>query len=198
MIEEGKHIIDKNIVEVSINYINFDGDIKTGILEVHNKVSNEVKLIFDEILDLEFPIFQIKTIDNFDFSDEISVRNNNTSGYNFRFVNNSTKLSDHSLGLAIDINPMQNPWVHPSALNIFKYDPTKKGSIVVNSKLVNIFKKYGWSWGGDWLNPDYQHFFKSGKVNNDIKNHIYNQLGIDNPFIKISKFNEFKNNLKRK
>src|SRR5574343_181368 len=140
----GKRYMDKNICKLNIEYIDFIGDKKTGVLEVHKDVKDEVLNIFNELKDINFPIFQIKTVDNYEFDDEKSVIANNTSGYNFRFVKGTTKLSDHAVGLAIDINPKQNPWVHPSALNLFKGE---KGTIELGDDIINIFSKYGWSWG---------------------------------------------------
>jgi hypothetical protein len=78
---------------------------------------------------LNFPIFKIETIDNYDYDDEKSVVANNSSGYNFRFVRGTKKTGDHSVGLAIDINPVQNPWLHPSALNLFPYKLGEKETI---------------------------------------------------------------------
>jgi len=157
---KGKKLIDNDIVKIKISFINFNGSEDTGFIEVHKNIKDEVIKIFNEIKEIRFPIFKMKTIDNYDYEDEKSVIDNNSSGYNFRFVNGTNKLSDHSIGLAIDINPTQNPWIHPSALNKFSYIPGKKGTIEKNSKIVSIFEKYGWSWGGNWKNPDYQHFFK--------------------------------------
>lgn len=198
LIQKAKSIVDKDIVTITVEYIDFDGNEKSGDLEVHKDVQNEVKSIFNEIKDLQFPIFQIKTIDNYNYDDEESVKANNSSAYNFRFVSNTTKLSDHAIGLAIDINPVQNPWIHPSALNLFPYNIDAKGTIIDNDEVVNIFKKYGWSWGGYWRNPDYQHFFKSGTVNNNIKNKLYNLLGIENPYLKTKgKVDRFKDFVKK-
>jgi len=192
-----KDIIDKDIVKIEVPYFDFNDYHKTGFIEVHHKVKDDVYLIFKELESIKFPIFSIKTIDNFNFSDEESVRANNTSSYNFRFVAGTNKLSDHAIGLAIDINPLQNPWVHPSALNISKYDVNEKGTILDNSEVVEIFKKYGWSWGGHWKNPDYQHFFKGGDINKGIKNKLYSDSGVENPYLKnvpksrLNKFTEF-------
>jgi hypothetical protein len=197
LIRSGKSIIDKDIVRIQVSFINFDGDEDKGILEVHKNVKDEVIDIFKEIKELRFPIFKIETIDKYDYDDKKSVLSNNSSSYNFRFVSDSNKLSDHAIGLAIDINPEQNPWLHPSAINKFPYIPGEKGTIESNSEIVNIFKKYGWSWGGGWKNPDYQHFFKGGDINKNIKNKLYSDLGIDNPYLKksykgvIDKFRDF-------
>lgn len=196
-LDKVKNLVDNDIVKVTIDYLDFNGEDKSGDIEVHELVSDEVVKIFDEIKDLGFIIEKVNTIDNYNYSDEGSVRDNNTSGYNFRFVSGTNKLSDHAVGLAIDINPALNPWVHPSALSIFKYDPSVEGTIVVGDGVCKIFEKYGWSWGGDWKNPDYQHFFKGGDLNKSIKNKLYEESGIKNPYKKsrISKFKDFIKNI---
>lgn len=194
-----KKLVDKDIVKVSVNYIDFGNNHKSGYIEVHKSLSDEIVKIFDEIKDTGFIIEKVETIDNYDYDDEKSVVANNTSGYNFRFVAGTTKLSDHAVGLAIDINPALNPWIHPSALDIFKYDPTIEGTIVGDDVVVKIFEKYGWSWGGYWKNPDYQHFFKGGELNKSIKNNLYKDVGVENPYLKtksrISRFKDFVKNL---
>jgi hypothetical protein len=197
LFKKGKDLIDKDIVKVEISFINFEGTEDKGILEVHKDVKDEVVKIFNEIKEINFPIFKMETVDKYDFDDEKSVVANNSSAYNFRFVSGTTKLSDHAIGLAIDINPKQNPWVHPSALNKFPYVPGEKGTIEKGDEVVAIFEKYGWSWGGNWRNPDYQHFFKGGDVNKRVKNKLYDDLGIDNPYLqnqpkgRIDRFKDF-------
>lgn len=197
LFKKGKSLIDNDIVKIEISFINFEGMYDKGILEVHKDVKDEVVKIFNEIKEIGFPIFKMETVDKYDFDDEKSVVANNSSAYNFRFVSGTTKLSDHAIGLAIDINPKQNPWVHPSALNKFPYVPGEKGTIEKGDQVVKIFEKYGWSWGGNWRNPDYQHFFKGGDVNKRIKNKLYDDLGIDNPYLqsqpkgRIDRFKDF-------
>lgn len=197
LFKKGKSLIDNDIVKIEISFINFEGMDDKGILEVHKDVKDEVVKIFNEIKEIGFPIFKMETVDKYDFDDEKSVVANNSSAYNFRFVSGTTKLSDHAIGLAIDINPKQNPWVHPSALNKFPYVPGEKGTIEKGDQVVKIFEKYGWSWGGNWRNPDYQHFFKGGDVNKRIKNKLYDDLGIDNPYLqsqpkgRIDRFKDF-------
>lgn len=198
LFKKGKRLIDKDIVKIEVSFINFEGTEDKGILEVHKDVKDEVIKIFNEIKEIDFPIFKMETVDKYDFDDEKSVVANNSSAYNFRFVSGTTKLSDHAIGLAIDINPKQNPWVHPSALNKFPYVPGQKGTIEKGDEIVSIFEKYGWSWGGNWRNPDYQHFFKGGDVNKRIKNKLYDDLGIENPYLqnnkpkgKIDRFKDF-------
>jgi hypothetical protein len=196
--EKAKKLIESDIIKVSVPFINFKGVLDRGLIEVHKLVSDEVLEIFTEIKKSGFKIEKIKTIDNYNYSDEESVIDNNTSAFNFRFVSGSTKLSDHAIGLAIDINPKLNPWLHPSALNIFKYDTSVEGTITPDGDVVKIFKKFGWSWGGDWKNPDYQHFFKGGDLNKKIKNNLYDMSGIENPYLDKSKFVDKFKDFKRK
>jgi hypothetical protein len=89
---------------------------------------------------------------------------NNTSGFNYRVVKGTTRLSKHSFGRAIDINP----WLNPEIINQevlpegAVYDTQKEGTIAGSSFIVKLFKEKGWEWGGDWVNyKDYQHFQKA-------------------------------------
>lgn len=129
------------------------------MIEVNKHLKSDVISIFDELFNIKFPIYSIIPIDVFDYSDEQSVLANNSSGYNYRYVKGTNRLSDHSKGIAIDINPIQNPWLDKNAFSLKrKYDIKEKGTITLD--IVNIFKKYGWEWGGNWNIPDYQHFYK--------------------------------------
>lgn len=154
-------IILNNITRIKVRYFNFDNEIEIGYIDCNKKISSELQEIFYKILELEFPIRHISPISEFNWNDYDSVLANNTSCFNYREVIGSTKISDHATGNAIDINPFQNPWVHPSAHKIEGriYNPSQKGTITKD--VVEIFKSYDWSWGGNWKNPDYQHFFKS-------------------------------------
>lgn len=181
-------IVKDNITSISVKYIDFDNRTKSGEIICNKQVADELKEIFKELYVMKFPIFQINPVSKFNNDDIESVKNNNTSCFNFRLVIGSTKLSDHSTGNAIDINPIQNPWVHPTAHKIEgvirEYNPDAKGTIT--PEIVSIFKSKGWSWGGDWRNPDYQHFFKA---DNDLKSKILN--------IKTSRISKFKDFIKR-
>lgn len=184
-------LIKDSITTIVVDYIDFDGNEKQGEILCNKKVASELKNIFREIFELKFPIYQIRPVSDFNNDDIESVKNNNSSCFNFRMVIGSNKLSDHSTGNAVDINPIQNPWVHPIAHKIEgifrEYNPDAKGTIT--QEIVDIFKKYGWNWGGIWRNPDYQHFFKA---DNELKNRV---LGIKTSF--ISKFKNFvKNKIK--
>lgn len=83
-------------------------------------------------------------------------------------------------------------------MNLFKYNPVEKGTIEKDSEIVKIFEKHGWSWGGNWKNPDYQHFYKGGDINKQIKNKLYSDLKIKNPYLpKESRIDRFKKFIKK-
>ena len=91
------------------------------------------------------------------------MEDNNTSAYNYRFIENTTKLSNHSYGMAIDINPKYNPMIikNKTYPTNGEYSEKNIGTINKNSELVKIFKKRGWKWGGDYKSlKDFQHFEK--------------------------------------
>jgi len=97
---------------------------------------------------------------------------NNTSAFNCRTVAGTDRWSQHSFGAAIDLNPIQNPYVteagiSPSAGKAYARSsarrPTVKGLITSDSAVTRAFRAAGWEWGGDWTSPkDYQHFSAAG------------------------------------
>ena len=109
----------------------------------------------------------MKVISEYGYSDNDSMLDNNTSAFNFRKITNSDQLSNHALGLAIDINPKINPYVigntilPENATEFADRNQITLGMIKKGEAVHEIFTKYGWSWGGDWHQPkDYQHFEK--------------------------------------
>lgn len=158
---------------VKVKYLGFDGNTKNGELVVHQSIANEVITIFDELYDIDYPIKQVVRIDKFKGSDFASIEADNTSAFNCRKATGGGKWSKHSYGKAIDINPIENPYIFrggsTSHKASYKYinrnikninTPQEKAMLLPNSKAVKIFKKYGWRWGGDWRVKDYQHFDK--------------------------------------
>lgn len=149
---------------VEVKHYDFDGQIVNGVVVCNTNIADDIVSIFDEILKIKFPINSVMPISQFNWDDMESVLNNNSSCFNYRNVIGSKSISDHATGSAIDINPFQNPWIHPNAHKIEgrKYDPKQIGTVDAN--IVSIFKGHGFLWGGDWRNPDYQHFFKPDNI----------------------------------
>lgn len=141
---------------------------------VSKDIAQDVIAIFKELYNIKYPIECMELIDNFQADDEKSMSNNNTSGFCFRVVKGSKTLSAHSRGRAIDINPLYNPCLKV-AQNAKGYkegtlqpqnaqpyvDRSKQFPYKITQQVINIFKKYGFRWGGNWRTvKDYQHFEK--------------------------------------
>lgn len=152
---------------LTVTHIGYDGENHTGNLIVDKSLADEVLNIFEELYTEKFPVKQIKPAYEYGGDDELSMEDDNTSSFNDRPVTGGTGLSYHQLGRAIDINPLVNPYIKgnvvlPETAQTYT-DRTldEKGMITADGVCVRIFKKYGWTWGGDWKSlKDYQHFEK--------------------------------------
>lgn len=153
---------------VEVSHLDFEGTIQYGEIIVLDKLAQSVLRIFEELMVIKFPIHSVYLIDKYEGDDEQSMAANNSSSFNFRMIPGSTKVSMHAYGLAIDINPVQNPYieikddgsvqVHPqSGVDFLNRSNMRPGMV---EPIVPIFKKYGFSeWGGNWNKPiDYHHF----------------------------------------
>lgn len=149
---------------VDVQYYALDGRLHRGQIVVHKSLKEDVISIFKEIERNRFPVAKVIPISKYNFSDDLSMLDNNTSAFNYRVIAGTNKLSAHALGRAIDINPLFNPFVHEGVTEPrgAKYDPRILGTIVKDGFLVGVFKSRGWTWGGDWISrKDYQHFEKT-------------------------------------
>ncbi len=156
----------ENLRLVDVYYYGFDDKLHKGQLVVHKDVVLDVIEIFELIRESRFLIGKVIPISNYGWSDEKSMQDNNTSAFNYRFISGTRVISNHASGLAIDINPMMNPYIKNGISLPEKcvYDTIKAGTISSGSQLVKEFKQRGWQWGGDWKSlKDYQHFEKKLK-----------------------------------
>jgi peptidoglycan LD-endopeptidase CwlK len=149
---------------VNVQYISFDGLVHQGQVVIHRELAPDVREVFAALLQLRFPIARVVPIVAYGWDDDASMLANNSSGFNYRVIMNTDRLSNHSFGCALDINPLQNPYfarnnrVYPAGAI---YDPAAPGTLTRNSLAVSLLKSRGWEWGGDWTSPiDYQHFQK--------------------------------------
>jgi len=157
---------------LNIKHLGFDGKDKIGELIVHKNVASNVVKIFDELYDISYPIYKMKLVSNYKANDWQSIEDNNTSAFNCRpITGKKNKWSKHAYGRAIDINPIENPYIsrkgkisHKESLKYRKRAHLNtslkdKALLLKKDKAVKIFEKYGWKWGGDWITiKDYQHF----------------------------------------
>lgn len=91
---------------LKVLHYDFNGNITLGEIVCNVIISNKLLDIFKTLYKNKYPIEKIKLIDDYDASDDLSMADNNSSAFNFRFVAGTTKLSNHSKGLAIDINTL--------------------------------------------------------------------------------------------
>jgi len=152
--------IRKNLVLIEVYYYSFDKRHHKGQLLIHKSIEKDIKEIFEFIRNSKFPVNKVVPVSEYGWSDKSSVLDNNTSAFNYRNVMGTKKLSSHSTGKAIDINPLLNPHIKKGNASR-EYDPRKPGTLTRDSELVKIFIKKGWQWGGNWRSSkDYQHFEK--------------------------------------
>lgn len=156
---------------VRVLHMGFDGLTHIGELIVNASIADDIIDIFYQLFTYEYPIEKMLLIDCYDGDDESSMADNNTSSFNYRFINNSTVLSNHSYGLAIDINPLYNPYIRetgngslvlPASGGVYT-DRTQNCAYFISKEdlCYNLFTEKGFTWGGDWDTvKDYQHFEK--------------------------------------
>jgi len=150
---------------LTVTHIDFDGNDRIGHMIVAAEIGDEVLDIFREIYESHFPIYSIRLIDYFDAIDYYSLAANNSSAFNFRYIANTNIISRHGFGMAIDINPIQNPYVRgdnvlPEAGRAYlDRSDIRPGMIVPGDAVYTAFTSRGWTWGGNWTLPrDYHHF----------------------------------------
>ena len=154
----------KNLRIIDVEYYSFDNRLHSGQVVIHNDLAEDIKEIFTLIKEKKFPIKKVVPINKYNWSDEASMKDNNTSAFNYRVISGTRTFSTHSLGRAIDINPFLNPQIKngktfPEGAVYNKYT---LGTITANSWLTHEFYKRGWRWGGNWkFTQDYQHFEKT-------------------------------------
>lgn len=155
--------IKNNQTLVDVLYYSPDGRIHKGQIVMDQRLADDVRQVFQAVLDEKFPIASVIPINQFAWNDDDSMAQNNTSGFNYREVTGGKKISNHAYGFAIDINPFFNPYVKeevtlpPGAV----YNPREPGTLSAEHVIVKMFLEMGWEWGGSWESlKDYQHFEK--------------------------------------
>ena len=168
---------DCRVLRSSLRYLHLlhyteDGRIKLGEMICHKDIADDLTDIFRKLFEAKYPIENMQLIDNYGADDIRSMGHNNTTCFNYRTVAGSKKLSNHSLGKAVDINPLYNPYVKRRKDGTYKVSPEKgrqyadrtktfKYKIDRNDLAYRLFKQHGFRWGGDYRSlKDYQHFEK--------------------------------------
>jgi peptidoglycan L-alanyl-D-glutamate endopeptidase CwlK len=156
-----REIID-SLHLIDVRYFAFDDRLHRGQLVVHRVVEKDVIEIFNLIGQLKFPIARVFPIAKYDWSDDESMADNNTSAFNYRFVMGTERLSHHAYGRAVDINPYLNPVIDESGRIDppgATYVPERPGTLSGSHPVVREFINRGWRWGGNFSSSvDYHHF----------------------------------------
>ena len=147
-----------------------DGELHRGRLVVRAKQTRPMLRTLRRLYEEQFPIAKMRLIDAYDGDDEQSMADNNTSAFNCRRVPGTGRWSEHAYGRAIDINPVQNPYVRgdtvePEAGRAYlDRSDVRPGMVVRPGTVVHAFRTIGWGWGGAWSSSkDYQHFSSTGR-----------------------------------
>jgi hypothetical protein len=156
---------------VTASYRGFDGRGHTGRIVVHRGVARGVLTVLRRLYAAGFPIRRMVPVDGYGGSDFRSIEADNTSAFNCRYVDGTTRWSEHAYGRAIDLNPIENPYVtaagttsHAASGPYLRRSPYRPGMAVEGGLVVRAFEAAGWSWGGRWSGDrDYQHFSASGR-----------------------------------
>lgn len=152
---------------LTVFHYDYQGHIQKGELVCNKVIAKDLLLIFRALFSKAYPINSIHLVDDFNASDEASMQANNTSCFNYRTVAHSNKLSKHALGMAVDINPLENPYIKGSFIQpstATDYVDRSKDfphKIDENDFCKKVFESFGFQWGGHWRSlKDYQHFEK--------------------------------------
>ena len=153
-----------------LSHWGFDGRVRTGRLVVHRDVARELVQVFRDLYAARFPIRRMVLVDAYGGSDFRSIEADNTSAFNCRYVEGTTRWSNHAYGTAIDVNPIENPYVsvgrtsHRASRPYVDRSRRRPGMAYEGGALVRAFDRIGWGWGGRWTSvKDYQHFSASGR-----------------------------------
>ncbi len=141
-------------------HINKKGKTQVGEMVCNKSISADLIDIFRKLYKARYPIERMVLVDDYDADDEKSMEANNTTCFNFRMITGSTtKVSKHGMGLAVDLNPLDNPYIKGK---VIKPKGAKRQPEITRTSLpYRLFTEHGFRWGGAWKSlKDYQHFEK--------------------------------------
>lgn len=148
------------------------GHVRIGEMVANKAIAADLIDIFRELFRKAYPIERMVLVDDYDGDDLRSMADNNTSCFNYRRVSGSKKLSRHARGMAVDLNPLYNPFVRTvrrrtvvEPANATPYVDRSRSDypykITTSDPAYLLFIRHGFRWGGAWRSSkDYQHFQK--------------------------------------
>jgi D-alanyl-D-alanine carboxypeptidase len=167
----GCPVAPSRLRRIRLGYWGFDGRAHRGALVVNARVAGDIVAVFRRLYVSRFPLRRLRPIDAYGGDDERSLAADNTAGFNCRYAvaPGPKRWSAHAYGEAVDVNPVENPYVeggrvHPRAgRRYLDRAHVRRGMATASGTLVRAFSSVGWRWGGRWRgSPDYQHFSATG------------------------------------
>ena len=161
----------RDLRQIELTYVGFDGQAHLGRLVVHRWYADGFVRVFRRLYEERYPIRRMQLVDHYGADDDRSMAADNTSAFNCRLrAGSSTEWSQHAYGRAIDINPVENPFVTPTHVSppagaaYLDRSQHLPGMIHVHDHVWWVFHAIGWDWGGTWTGTiDYQHFSANGR-----------------------------------
>ena len=153
----------EELAYLTVSHVTLTGAVGQGELIVAAGLAARAIALFQRLYAIGFPIRQLRLVDDYGASDDASMADDNSSAFNFRTVAGTGVLSKHALGLAIDLNPLENPWrkpdliVPPGGAAFADRRVIRPGMIVRPGPVVAVLDELGWEWGGDWLHASDDH-----------------------------------------
>jgi hypothetical protein len=165
----GCPVARRNLRLVTVSHWGFDKHVHPGQLILAASGAAAAVRALHALYDARFPIRRMELVERYGSDDDRSMAADNSSAFNCRLVEGSTSWSAHAYGLAIDINPLENPYLRggqvlpPAGRAYLDRRRWHTGMIHAGDRVVRAFAAVGWSWGGAWHSPvDYQHFSATG------------------------------------
>lgn len=149
---------------LTVDYWSNDQRMHRGQIVVDRQLSLDISELFGFLVDVRFPVGQVKPIVDYEWDDEASMADNNSSGFNYRQIKDTPKLSLHAFGFAVDLNPRDNPVIVNGQITQPRNGErnlTNPHTLTTSHPVVSFMADRGWVWGGAWQSfQDYHHFEK--------------------------------------
>jgi hypothetical protein len=161
---------------LTVTYRGFDGRSHTGQLIVNQSAAAPLARVFERLYALRFPIHHMSIADVYGPVRSRPADGDPSGSFECRQAvpspcsggNGTGSWSMHAYGLAVDLNPVENPYVgcgqsrDPAAQSYRDRSRHRPG--MVTPAVVKAFRSVGWGWGGSWSGStkDYMHFSATG------------------------------------
>lgn len=168
--QEGCPVAASELAWVRVKFWGFDHRAHTGELLVHVRAADDVAAVFGTLFRQRFPQEQVVILRSYEPDAPPTGDGNATGAFECRPTVGASYFSQHAYGLALDVNPFQNPYAKGDVLlpelagAYLRRDRVRPGMVVAAGPVVAAFARIGWEWGGDWNSAkDYQHFSENGR-----------------------------------